>query len=104
MAPAVFEGPFFLQIFQRAFAYKYCQNISPSIGMTKSRAFAYKSCQNIFPSVGMTKSRAFAYKCCQNISTSVEMTKSRAFAYKCCIVFGVILLLPKCSFNLKPKA
>ena len=27
-----------------------------------SRAFVYKSCQNISTSVGMTKTRAFAYK------------------------------------------
>jgi hypothetical protein len=37
-----------------------CQNISSSVGMTKSRAFAPKSCQNISSFVGMTKSRAFA--------------------------------------------
>ena len=44
-------------------ATKSCQNISSSVGMTKSRAFATKSCQNISSSVGMTKSRAFeSYK------------------------------------------
>ena len=42
--------------------YKYCQNISSSVGMTKSRAFASKSCQNISSSVGMTKRWAFASK------------------------------------------
>ena len=52
--------------------------------MTKTRAFAYKYCQNISASVAMTKTRAFAYKCCQDISASVGMTKTRAFAYKCC--------------------
>ena len=34
--------------------------------MTKSRAFAAKYCQTISSSVGVTKSRAFAAKCCQN--------------------------------------
>ena len=51
-----------------------CQNISCSIGMTKSMDFPTKSCQNISSSVGMTKSRALATKSCRNISSSVGMT------------------------------
>ena len=70
---------------QWIFLYKSCQNISSSVGITKSRAFLYKSCQNISGSVEITKSRAFLYKSCQNISTSsVEITKSRSFLYKSC--------------------
>ena len=42
------------------FAPKSCQNISSSVGSTKTRAFAPKSCQNISSSVGFTKTRAFA--------------------------------------------
>ena len=35
--------------------YEYCQNISSSVGMTKSRAFDYKSCQDSSSYVRMTK-------------------------------------------------
>ena len=70
---------------QGIFLYKSCQNISGSVGITKSRAFLYKSCQNIFTSsVEITKSRSFLYKSCQNISSSVGITKSRTFLYKSC--------------------
>ena len=48
------------------FAPKCGQNISSSVGGTKSRAFPHKSCQNISSSVGGTKSRAFPHKCRQN--------------------------------------
>ena len=69
---------------QKIFLYKSCQNISSSVGITKSRAFLYNSCQNISGSVGITKSRAFLYNSCQNISGSVGITESRAFLYKSC--------------------
>ena len=54
-----------------AFAANSCQNISSSVGFTKSRAFAAKSCQNISSSVGFTKSRAFAAKSCQSLTNLI---------------------------------
>ena len=54
------------------------QNISSSVGGTKSRAFPNKSCQNISSSGGFTKTSDFTQKSCQNISSSVGMTKKVA--------------------------
>ena len=78
------RGQFFLGLFKNHVGARHFQkplgrrngfNISITVGFTK---FLYKSCQNISSTVGMTKSGVFAHKSCQNISTSVGMTKSRA--------------------------
>ena len=47
---------------------KSCQNISSSVGFTKTRAFPTKSGQNNSSSLEFTKTRAFAAKSGQNIS------------------------------------